>query len=31
MFPNEVMMNRRTWVGILKALIAVRDNHGWVA
>ena len=30
MFPNEVMMQRETWVSILKAMIAVRDKHGWV-
>ena len=29
MFPNAVMMKRETWVSILKAMIAVRDKHGW--
>ena len=29
MFPNDVMMQRETWVSILKAMIAVRDKHGW--
>ena len=29
MFPNNVMMKRETWVSILKAMIAVRDKHGW--
>jgi len=29
MFPNDVMMKRETWVSILKAMIAVRDKHGW--
>lgn len=29
MFPNEVMMKRQTWNDILKAMIAVRDAHGW--
>jgi sugar phosphate isomerase/epimerase len=30
MFPNEVMMQRQTWVSILKAMLAVRDQHGWI-
>ena len=29
MFPNDVMMKRDTWVSILKAMMAVRDEHGW--
>src|SRR5216683_1093074 len=29
MFPNEVMMKPETWNGILGAMIAVRDAHGW--
>ena len=29
MFPNAVMMNRQTWNDILRAMIAVRDAHGW--
>ena len=29
MFPNEVMLDPRTWVEILGAMIAVRDAHGW--
>jgi sugar phosphate isomerase/epimerase len=29
MFPNDVMMKRDTWVSILKAMMAVRDKHGW--
>jgi hypothetical protein len=29
MFANEVMMKRQTWVSILKAMMAVRDKHGW--
>lgn len=29
MFPNEVMMKQQTWNDILKAMIAVRDAHGW--
>lgn len=29
MFPNEVMMKRETWNDILRAMIAVRDAHGW--
>jgi hypothetical protein len=29
MFPNEVMMKPQTWNDILKAMIAVRDAHGW--
>ena len=29
MFPNEVMMNQKTWNDILAAMISVRDAHGW--
>ena len=29
MFPNEVMMRPDTWNNILRAMIAVRDAHGW--
>jgi sugar phosphate isomerase/epimerase len=29
MFSNEVMMQQQTWNDILKAMIAVRDAHGW--
>src|SRR5437667_6367588 len=29
MFPNEVMMQPKTWNDILSAMIAVRDAHGW--
>jgi len=29
MFPNAVMMNPQTWRDILRAMIAVRDAHGW--
>jgi sugar phosphate isomerase/epimerase len=29
MFPNDVMMKQETWNGILGAMIAVRDAHGW--
>jgi sugar phosphate isomerase/epimerase len=31
MFPNEVMMKPQTWNGILAAMVAVRDAHGWKA
>ncbi|MFO0951328.1 MAG: TIM barrel protein [Isosphaeraceae bacterium] len=31
MFPNEVMMKPQTWNDILKAMISVRDAHGWKA
>jgi hypothetical protein len=30
MFPNAVMMDPKTWNDILKAMVAVRDRHGWV-
>jgi sugar phosphate isomerase/epimerase len=29
MFPNEVMLNPRTWNEVLQAMIAVRNAHGW--
>ncbi|NLF09616.1 MAG: TIM barrel protein [Pirellulaceae bacterium] len=29
MFPNAVMMKGETWNDILRAMIAVRDAHGW--
>jgi hypothetical protein len=29
MFPNEVMLNPRTWNDILGVMIAVREAHGW--
>ncbi|MBL7134545.1 MAG: TIM barrel protein [Phycisphaerae bacterium] len=29
MFPNETMMQPRTWNDILAAMLAVRDAHGW--
>ena len=29
MFPNAVMMKPETWSDILRAMIAVRDAHGW--
>jgi sugar phosphate isomerase/epimerase len=29
MFPNDVMMQPKTWNDILRAMIAVRDAHGW--
>jgi sugar phosphate isomerase/epimerase len=29
MFPNAVMTNPQTWNDILRAMIAVRDAHGW--
>jgi len=29
MFPNAVMMKQQTWNDILKAMIDVRDAHGW--
>lgn len=30
MFPNAVMQEPQTWNDILAAMIAVRDEHGWV-
>jgi hypothetical protein len=29
MFPNAVMKKQETWNDILRAMIAVRDAHGW--
>jgi sugar phosphate isomerase/epimerase len=29
MFPNDTMMKPDTWNDILRAMIAVRDAHGW--
>jgi len=29
MFPNGVMMKQETWNDILRAMIGVRDAHGW--
>jgi sugar phosphate isomerase/epimerase len=29
MFANEVMLKQQTWNSILKAMIAVREAHGW--
>jgi sugar phosphate isomerase/epimerase len=29
MFPNEVMLKQQTWNSILKAMITVREAHGW--
>jgi sugar phosphate isomerase/epimerase len=29
MFPNAVMLNQQTWNDILRAMISVRDAHGW--
>lgn len=29
MFPNEVMLKQETWNDILKAMVTVRDAHGW--
>jgi sugar phosphate isomerase/epimerase len=29
MFPNETMMKPQTWNDILKAMVAVREAHGW--
>ena len=29
MFPNAVMMQQDTWNDILRAMISVRDAHGW--
>jgi sugar phosphate isomerase/epimerase len=29
MFPNATMMKRQTWNDILRAMVAVRDAHGW--
>jgi hypothetical protein len=29
MFPNSLMLEQKTWNDILRAMIAVRDAHGW--
>ena len=29
MFPNAVMLDRKTWNDVLAAMVAVRDAHGW--
>lgn len=29
MFPNDTMMQPETWNNILRAMLAVRDAHGW--
>ena len=29
MFPNSVMLEQQTWNDVLRAMIAVRDAHGW--
>jgi hypothetical protein len=29
MFPNDVMMKPATWNDILRAMIDVRNAHGW--
>jgi sugar phosphate isomerase/epimerase len=29
MFPNAVMMKQETWNDILRAMVSVRDAHGW--
>src|SRR5258706_1866478 len=29
MFPNETMLNPRTWHNVLSTMIAVRNAHGW--
>jgi hypothetical protein len=29
MFPNSVMLDQNTWNDILRAMIAVRNAHGW--
>ena len=31
MFPNAVMRQPATWNRILRAMIAVRQAHGWTA
>ena len=31
MFPNSVMLNQQTWNDVLRAMLAVRDAHGWNA
>jgi hypothetical protein len=29
MFPNSVMLEKKTWDDVLRVMIAVRDAHGW--
>jgi len=29
MFPNQLMMQPKTWNDILGTMIKVRDAHGW--
>jgi hypothetical protein len=29
MFPNATLMKPETWNNILRAMVAVRDAHGW--
>ena len=29
MFPNELMKKPETWNSILRAMLALRDAHGW--
>ena len=29
MFPNATMMRRETWNDVLRAMLGVRDEHGW--
>ncbi len=29
MFPNDVMRKQETWNNILRAMLGVRDQHGW--
>jgi len=29
MFPNDVMMQPKTWNDILDAMVKVRELHGW--
>jgi hypothetical protein len=31
MFPNDTMLQQKTWNDVLAAMIKVRDKHGWVA
>ena len=31
MFPNDVMLQQKTWNDILATMLKVRDKHGWVA
>jgi hypothetical protein len=29
MFPNDVMLQQKTWNDVLGVMKAVRDAHGW--